>query len=51
MERTILNIKRRDWVRLSFVKQKLKLNVDVTRTVRRTKWGWADPISRLRDDR
>ncbi len=51
MERTILNIKRRDRVRLSSVKQKLKLNVDVARSVRRTKWRWAGYISRFRDDR
>ncbi len=52
MERTILNIKRRDRVRLTSIKQKLKSNIDVARSVRRTKRRWAGHhISRLRDNR
>ncbi len=51
MECSMLSIKRADRIRTQKIKQKLILNIDMLRYIRRLKWDWAGHISRLRDDR
>ncbi len=49
MESSMWSIKRRDQIRTQKIKQKLILNIDTVRSIRRLKWGWAGYTSCLRD--
>ncbi|VDO08661.1 unnamed protein product [Brugia timori] len=51
MERSMLNVRIKDKIRIEKIKRKLKFNEDAIRYVRRQKWGWAGHITRLNDDR
>lgn len=47
----MLNIKKKYKINMEKIKNKLRRNTDVVRFIRRSKWGWAGHIFRLRDDR
>ncbi len=51
MERSMFSIKRTDRIRTQKIKQKLILNIDMVRYIRRLKWSSTGHISRLRNDR
>lgn len=48
MERAILNIKRKDKVRVSKIKNLLKTNLEMVKWAKKKKWDWAGHISRKR---
>ena len=46
MERSLLNIKRRDKVKQKIIKGKLKYNLEFARRIKRLKWDWAGHVAR-----
>ncbi len=51
LERSMLGMKKKDHIRLTKIKQKLRKNIGAARRIRRKKWGWAGNVSRLKDER
>ncbi len=51
MERSMLNINRKDKMQIKIIKQKLKENMNIINYVRWQKWGWAGHISRMKNER
>lgn len=50
MERTILNIKRKDKKRIEWIREKTKME-DIRTTIMKAKWRWAGHVARMREDR
>jgi len=51
IERSILNVKKKDHVKIQTLKQKLKNNVSIIKYVRKQKWRWAGHVARIKDNR
>lgn len=51
IERSILNVKKKDHVKIQTLKQKLGNNVNIINYIRKQKWKWAGHTARLKDNR
>ena len=51
IERSMLNLKIKDKVKLSHIKNQLCENINAVNHVRKLKWKWAGHVARLKDDR
>ncbi len=49
MERSMLNIRLKDKVRITKIKTKFKTNKNVIHHIKRLKWDWAGHVCRLKD--
>lgn len=50
IQRSTLNIKNKDHIKIFIIKKKMKFNTNAVRYIRRQKWTWVGHISRIKDD-
>ncbi len=51
LERSMLNVRKLDRIKIATIKKKFKTNVNIVHEIRRKKWDWAGHIYRLREFR
>ena len=51
MERSILNVKKKDHIKISTIKSRLKYNKNAVKLIRKKKWNWGGHVARLPDNR
>ena len=51
MERSMLNIRKKDRIPTKIIKNKLKNNINAVHAIKRLKWDWAGHVARMEDRR
>ncbi len=51
IERSMLNLKKKDRVRINGIREKLPDRKNLLETIRKLYWDWARHVMRLKDDR